>query len=153
MRVTKIVKEYVEKVVWKKHDEIVAQIPKVKKLYDTEEFKAKEAEYLEFASKRFDVLLEELAKKRAELGIELVPFKLWSYSRENTTYDELMRDRMCFDTYLNNALKDDEYNEYVQRIADLKTEYQDKIDTILIGLEIGDIKKQELEAALEEFKV
>lgn len=152
MRVTKIVKEYVEKVVWKKHAEVVAQIPKVEKLCKTEEFKVKEAEYLEFANQKFQELLNELAEKRVELGIVLAPFKKWAYSSE-TTYDEEMRNRMCFDHCLCDALKDDEYEEYTKKINDLKVEYQDKIDTILIGLEIGDIKKQELEAALEEFKI
>ena len=105
------------------------------------------------ANQKFQELLNELAGKRIELGIELTPFKKWAYSSEDTTYDEEMRRIVCFDHYLCNALKDDEYEEYAKKINDLKAEYQDKIDTILIGLEIGDIKKQELEAALEEFKI
>lgn len=153
MRVTKIIREYVEREVHKKRDEALASIPEVKPLYEQEEFKARYEEYLTYAEDLFNDFLVELAGKREELNIPIKEGSVGSGKNHDENMKFIMFDEMGHYTnfaHPKKLIEDVEYQAYRKQRNDICTEYNKKIDDILIRLELGEMKKQELEEVLAE---
>lgn len=153
MRVTKVIKEYIEKKIHEKCDAAIDAI-KVDRFRDTEEGKAKLAAYMDFAEEKFVELVNDLAAKRNELGIPELKTK------SSGTYEEWLHNSLFenkLDRYppttkinLSDWIKDEAYDEFVENSNKMRKEYHDKVDDIIIRLELGEIAKQELEDVLAE---
>jgi len=153
MRVTKIIREYVEREIRKKRDEALASIPEAKPLYEQEEFKARYEEYLTFAEDLFNDFLVELAGKREELNIPIKEGDIGGRKNHDENMRFIMFDEMGPYTnfaHPNRLIKDTEFEAYRKQRNDIYIEYDKKIDDILIRLELGEMKKQELEEVLAE---
>lgn len=158
MRVTKIIREYVENTVRESYGK---KIDALRNLDKTEE----EKKYEEWAVETVERLIEEVIAKAEEHDLK---FKVseWQLSREFRGLDGEELEAKKFEEGLRSikesliaSLEGGRYKLYSKesididdKIRELRKECEDKIQEILVGLEIGDINKKELDDALAPFK-
>lgn len=155
MRVTKVIKEYIEKKIMAKCQEELDKI-KVEPYISTEEYKAKHEEYMAYAEEKFADFTAALATKRNELGIPIVAERSWG--KQNFTYEQGLWNMLAETIYshptttlsLASWIDDAPYKEYNKCETEIRTKYRNKIDDVVIRLELGEIAKQELEDVLAE---
>ena len=153
MRVTKIIREYVTREIDKKKREQIDAIERVEPVYKTEEWNALHDQYMDYAEAKLDEYLSMLATKRAELGFELKD----TYKSDINSYDKKIKSSIIYrGTYANcpislkDKVVDKAYDEYQAKIIEIRDTYNAKIDDTLIKLELGEMKKQELEEVLAQ---
>lgn len=153
MRVTKIIREYVEREIHKKMREKIDSLEVVEPIWKNKEWEALHEEYLTYAEEKLDEFLASLASKREELGFVLLNPK----APNKKTYDEVIKKELIYrNEYctcpvgLKGKIEDPTYDTYMKERDEIKAEYNAKINDILIRLELGEMKKQELEEVLAE---
>ena len=150
MRVTKLIKEHVTRVVGEKYEKDIAVIPKPDPIKIPDEYK-------EWAEEYIKEIIETCAQKRKEYGFE-------TYSAETVPENNGVRNSWYdFDKFIDSQLKhtiipskgyirDIPFEEYNKKRASLKKECTDKIEDILVSLELGQMKKNELDEVLAKYK-
>lgn len=150
MRVTKIIREHVEKVVGAKYDaEIKAlKATKPKPITIPDEYK----KWVEMYAEK---IAAECIEKLSEFGIETINDP--SEAKEkylSQTFNQGLVSQLCCILVPGNYryIKDRAMDEYNTKLSALSNEKQNTIDDILIRLELGEVKKNELDEILAKFK-
>jgi len=145
MRVTKIIREYVERTVGAKYSE------KIEELYE-ERLTVMPANLREFSGALECIeatLVRDVLNEIGRFQVELQ--KRPSYIEQDDNKFIAKCIHVGFDDIVKNMV-----NPERKRIDDdiniLRREKQEKIDSILIGLEIGEIDKKKLDEVLEPYK-
>ena len=126
MRVTKIIREYIESEVNKKYKEKLNSIPN---------------EYQE----DYDKMIKEIEKEVKKCSI-----KVKEIAKKYDMLKEEARDIVSYSTYyLGNY---DRWNDRQNLERKLKQERDDKVAEIILGLELGDTNKKELTEILKNVK-
>lgn len=146
MRVTKLIKEHVTRVVSEKYEKDIAAIP------TPDPFKIPDG-YKEWAEEYIKEIIETCAQKRKEYGFET--YSAETVLKNNGWYDydrfinrELQHAIIPADAYI----RDIAFEEYNEKKASLNKERTEKIEDILVSLELGQMKKDELDEVLAEYK-
>lgn len=149
MRVTKIIREHVEKVVGAKYDAEMNALketrPEPVKIPD---------EYYEWAKVYVKKIAAECMEKLSELGVETIkdPKEL-KVNYINKTADKWLEDQLYNNLIPStHYIKDRAMDEYDSKVFALTNEKRNTIDDILIRLELGEVKKDELDEILAKFK-
>jgi len=159
VKVTKIIREYVENTVRKSYNK------KVNALRNQDKTEG-EKQYDKWAAEAVKTLIEEAKAKVRENGL-IFDVPSWSLNNgvfrgltgeelENKKFEEGFK---SIENSLRNSLsgcafllRSEEALGLDEKIRNLSKECEDKIYEILIGLEIGDINKKELDDVLAPFK-
>lgn len=146
MIVTKLIKEHVTRVVSEKYEKDIAAISM------PEPFKIPDG-YKEWAEEYIKEIIETCAQKRKEYGFET--YSAETVSKNNSWYDydrsiklNLERTIIPTDAYI----RDIAFEKYNEKKASLNKECAEKIEDILVSLELGQMKKDELDEVLAEYK-
>lgn len=146
MRVTKLIKEHVTRVVSEKYEKDIAAIPKPDSIKIPDRYK-------EWAEEYIKEIIETCAQKRKEYGLEThsaetVPKNNSWYNYDRFINTHLKQTIIPADAYI----RDIALEEYNEKKASLNKECADKIEDILVSLELGQMKKDELDEVLAEYK-
>ena len=143
MRVTKIIREYVEKVVSEKYETDIKAIPVPDPVEMPEEYK-------EWAKGYIEEIIATCKQKREEFGINTHDAESASFYYHD--YDKVIEKNLALIIPDKVHLKDSAREEYNAKVNALRKESCDKIDEILVGLEMGTVRKNELDDLLAEYK-
>lgn len=127
MRVTKLIREYVEREVSAKFD------PKFQAL--TEDFRREQDEMVKLLNERISAFREECIKTLTDAGFD--PPK----------------DRLVYDVSYYDIHKESAEKEIQKKRNELQSKKQEAIDSILIGLEIGEATKDDLKGLIAAVEV
>lgn len=149
MRVTKIIREYVEKTIGDKYNKMRAELKKPMSIIESDAYD----QYCEWAEQAAKEVAQAAVVKAEELGLTVREGDVYvQYSQRKPVVE-------AFETLIAEKLRRPDYfmdkdlDAYNNRIKELHTEETEKIQEILIGLEIGDVNKKELEEVLAPFKI
>lgn len=149
MRVTKIIREYVEKTVGDKYSKMRKELEKPTSIIESDAYD----QYCEWAEQAAKEVAQAAVVKAEELGLTVREGDVYvQYSQKKPVVE-------AFETLIIEKLRRPDYfidkdlDAYNNRINELHTEEAEKIQEILIGLEIGDVNKKELEEVLAPFKI
>ena len=149
MRVTKIIREYVEKTVSDKYSKMRKELKKPTSIIESDAYD----QYCEWAEQTAKEVAQAAVVKAEELGLTVregdVQVQYGQRKPVVEAFETLIAEKLRRPDYF----VDKDIDDYNSKIKELRTEEAEKIQEILIGLEIGDVNKKELEEVLAPFKI
>lgn len=145
MRVTKIIREHVERVVGSKYNADIKAIP----IPDPVEISD---EYKEWAEEYIKEIIATCKQKREEFGINTHNAETIIGHYGYYDYDDHLERSIKSIIPTARYLRDTAKEEYDEKITALRKERNNKIEDILVGLEMGSVRKNELDDLLAEYK-
>lgn len=145
MRVTKIIREHVERVVSEKYEKDIAAIQKPDPIKIPEEYKEWAEEYIE-------QIIATCRQKRDEFGITVNTKENKSSYSSYRYYEEVLKSNLNFIIPFGTFIRDIPNEEYFDTVNGLRKQCQNEIEDILVNLEMGAVKKDELDGLLAKYK-